>query len=92
MKTAFRHNNKYNFVELEHPFTDNVTYINRVHYGYSYEGLQTTVTGYKNGIWQIATISYTKTLGQALNKLQRERLKSVAGLDDMYQSSTSLWK
>lgn len=92
MKTTFKHNHKYNFVELVQPFAENVTYTHRIRYGLSYEGMQTTVTGIVGGAWQITTHSYTKTLGEALNKLQRERLKKVAGFDDMMQASTTLWK
>ena len=92
MKTTFTHKHKYNFIELEQPVTENVTYIHRVTYGYSYEGMQTTVTGFSGGVWQIAIHSYAKTFGEALNKLQRERLKKVVGFGDMFQASSSLWK
>lgn len=92
MKATFTHNHKYNYVELTQPITDNVTYIQKVTYGYSYEGLQAVTTGIADSVWQISINSYAKTLGEALNKLQRERLKKVSNFLDMYQASTSLWK
>lgn len=92
MKTTFTHNHKYNFVELAQPMTVNVTYIHKVTYGYSYEGLQVVTTGISDGVWQISINSYAKTMGEALNKLQHERLKKVSNFLDMYQASTSLWK
>lgn len=92
MKTTFKHNPKYNTVELAQTVTDNVTFIHTVTYGYSYEGLQTTVTGIKGSVWQISIHSYARTMGEALNKLQNERIKRVSQHLELYQSSTSLWK
>lgn len=92
MKTTFTHYPKSKMVELKQQITDDVCYIHTVTYGYSYEGLQAVVTGIKDSVWQIAIHSYTKTMGEALNKLQNERIKRVSSPLELFQSSTTLWK
>lgn len=70
---------------------ENLVYTQHISFGYKFKGLQTNITGIKDGMFFIDVYMYAETLESALQLAEKGSIKNVNPELEMFQGSHSLW-